>query len=818
MHITTRTKALRRALFRASALAMVAAGAAFPLLADEVSGDDAMIAVAGWVRVKAALGEDFTAQPASVREYTGQDGKGKFYVVSLEGGGFVVTSGDTELEPVIAYSKTGTWVDDVTQNPLLAMLPIDVAAASSNSSSSSTSSGGRRLAAAAPSGKAAKWAELMSAAKGGTRLQAGRITTNPGDLRVGKLLTTAWSQGHHSYPRVAYSYYTPTVDTDANYRFVCGCVATAGGQIMYYHQWPQSSVTLLKNYTNNLYTAELGYQKPAGGAYEPWDGVPFGGTYNWSDMGATSSTANKQAIGKLLRDIGISVYMDYSTSGGASRISALYLRLTDQFGYANAACKYSPSEDEWKRGILASLDAKLPVAVSVPGHAIVADGYGYQGDTLYVHFNFGWEGSSDAWYNPPDLSQAGSNYTAIQTIIYNIYPQGTPNCTIVSGRMKDASDVVMANATVTALNRTSRERITATTDDNGIYALFLPAGQYSIGMGDGSGSAVATNLNVAACVSTGFIRGDLYKESVGSYDGNLGSVEDLNGVELKLATIAVPVISPADGASFYSGTRTVEIACADASAEIRYTTDGSEPTSSSALYEGPFTVSSTTTVKAKAFLCGEWGGDTATATITKVPYYGDGGLYPDTPASHAKHWLDEREEMQELTGTWLNDFEYVDGKITFDGENVFTALEPSKGVRTTIIMKVSFGSWNDDMDDGVGNDKARAGVRVYKTGCFQAYTQVNGTRRWIDLTGVTPAHNTEYTVKLVLNTKRMNYTAAIVNGNTETPLVAADGGATKFAFANQNGTGIEKVRFNGEGKMESLEGSYKSDGTYLKFR
>ena len=832
MKVITHVKALRRALFRASVLTMVAAGAAFPLLAEEVSGDDAMIAVAGWVRVKAALGEDFTAQPASVREYTGQDGKGKFYVVSLAGGGFVVTSGDTELEPVIAYSKTGTWVDDVTQNPLLAMLPIDVAAAAAGLETASvqpqggdaaTQTGGRRLAAGETAsvqqqGKAAKWAELMSAAKGGTRLQAGRITSNPGDVRVGKLLTTAWSQGHHSYPRVAYNYYTPTVDTDANYRFVCGCVATAGGQIMYYHQWPQSSITLLKNYTNNLYTAELGYQKPAGGAYEPWDGVPFGGTYDWNNMGATSSTANKQAIGKLLRDIGISVYMDYSTSGGASRISALYLRFTDQFGYANAACKYSPSEDEWKRGILASLDAKLPVAVSVPGHAIVADGYGYQGDTLYVHFNFGWEGSSDAWYNPPDLSQAGSNYTAIQTIIYNIYPQGTPNCTIVSGRMKDASDAVMANATVTALNRTSRECITATTDANGIYALFLPAGQYSIGMGDGSGSAVATNLTVAACVSTGFIRGDMYKESVGSYDGNLGSVEDIPGVELKLATIAVPVISPADGTSFYIGTRTVEIACADAAAEIRYTTDGSEPTSSSALYEGPFTVSSTTTVKAKAFLCGEWGGDTATATITKVPYYGDGGLYPNTPASHAKHWLDEREEMQELTGTWQDPFEYVDGKITFDGENVFTTLEPSKGVRTTIIMKVSFGSWNEDMNDGISNDKARAGVRVYKTGCFQAYTQVNGTRRWIDLTGVTPAHNTEYTVKLVLNTKRMNYTAAIVNGNTETPLVAADGGATRFAFANQDDAGIEKVRFNGEGKMESLEGSYKSDGTYLKFR
>ena len=102
--------------------------AALPLCAEEVTGDDAMSAVAGWVNVKAALGEDFTAQPASVREYSAKDGNGKFYVVELEGGGFVVTSGDTELEPVIAYSKHGTWVDDMKMNPLLAMLPIDVAA------------------------------------------------------------------------------------------------------------------------------------------------------------------------------------------------------------------------------------------------------------------------------------------------------------------------------------------------------------------------------------------------------------------------------------------------------------------------------------------------------------------------------------------------------------------------------------------------------------------------------------------------------------------------------------------------------------------
>ena len=216
-------------------VAALCAGSVFAASAAEVTADDALAAVAGWVNVKAALGEDFTAQPASVKEYAAKDGNGKFYAVSLEGGGFVVTSGDTELEPVLAYSKDGTWVDDVTQNPLLAMLPLDVAAATAELETASvqqqggdaaTQTGGRRLAAGGTAsvqqqGKAAKWAEFIAAAapkKGGARLQAGRITSNPGDLRVRKLLTTAWSQGNPSSTRDAYNYYTPTVGSAASER------------------------------------------------------------------------------------------------------------------------------------------------------------------------------------------------------------------------------------------------------------------------------------------------------------------------------------------------------------------------------------------------------------------------------------------------------------------------------------------------------------------------------------------------------------------------------------------------------------------------
>ncbi len=79
-------------------------------------------------------------------------------------------------------------------------------------------------------------------------------------------------------------------------------------------------------------------------------------------------------------------------------------------------------------------------------------------------------------------------------------------------------------------------------------------------------------------------------------------------------TVAAPVFSPAAGT--YTSAQSVTITSATSGAEIRYTTDGSEPTTSSSLYTAPLTISTTTTVKAKAFKSGMTASVTATATYT----------------------------------------------------------------------------------------------------------------------------------------------------------------------------------------------------------
>lgn len=65
-------------------------------------------------------------------------------------------------------------------------------------------------------------------------------------------------------------------------------------------------------------------------------------------------------------------------------------------------------------------------------------------------------------------------------------------------------------------------------------------------------------------------------------------------------TVPDPVISPSTTTFF--GSTTITITCSVGAATIYYTLDGSTPTSLSAVYTGPISITSTTTVKAIALL------------------------------------------------------------------------------------------------------------------------------------------------------------------------------------------------------------------------
>ena len=88
--------------------------------------------------------------------------------------------------------------------------------------------------------------------------------------------------------------------------------------------------------------------------------------------------------------------------------------------------------------------------------------------------------------------------------------------------------------------------------------------------------------------------------------------------EYALGQCADPVITPNDGTTFEWAGEQVSINWQGEDGVLRYTTDGNDPTPESPVYDGPFTISDTTVVKAKAF--GDQFFDSAivTANITRV--------------------------------------------------------------------------------------------------------------------------------------------------------------------------------------------------------
>ncbi|MHB1459912.1 MAG: chitobiase/beta-hexosaminidase C-terminal domain-containing protein [Armatimonadota bacterium] len=82
----------------------------------------------------------------------------------------------------------------------------------------------------------------------------------------------------------------------------------------------------------------------------------------------------------------------------------------------------------------------------------------------------------------------------------------------------------------------------------------------------------------------------------------VNDVDESGVMVYKFDAIATPTYSLASGT--YTGTQSVSITCTTSGAQIRYTTDGSEPTETSSLYTGPISISTNKTVKSRAFVTG----------------------------------------------------------------------------------------------------------------------------------------------------------------------------------------------------------------------
>ncbi len=343
------------------------------------------------------------------RRLSDDDGTALAYVIRLQPQGFVVTSADTNLTPIIAYSFMSSFpVDDNPENPLNYLLKEDMK---------------RRMKALAESKPSEtvqnqnRW--NLYTEQGDEPTEDVTFQQWPPDntSSTGGWLNTAWHQG------TPYNDLCPLDPVDAN-RSVVGCVATAMAQILNFHH--QSDVRFDEH---DSYTLLSGLSIDSDS--EVYDFPSFEQLNEHLNSlrlkYSRREDPNDMDSAALSFACGIASAMDYSSEGSGAYILDAQLALRNKFRLYSADLTgglTSESHILLQENIINRFPVLLGIALpdGHNGHAIVCDGFNTNGE---YHLNFGWgtpypEDITEVWYRlPSDLP----NYTSIiDEMILNIQP------------------------------------------------------------------------------------------------------------------------------------------------------------------------------------------------------------------------------------------------------------------------------------------------------------------------------------------------------------------------------------------------------------
>lgn len=296
-----------------------------------------------------------------------------FYVFNASLSGFVIVSGDDNVLPILGYSDQGLFDPN--------NLPQNVLKWFEGYKSEIRSIIEQNI---QPTNQiVGEWQSLISGDNDNSSTKA-KASVNP-------LMQTKWNQS---------PYYNALCPSNS----VTGCVATAMAQIMKYWNYPATG-SGFHSYNHNTYGTLS---------------ANFGSTsYQWGSMPNTVNSTNN-AVATLMYQVGVSVDMDYSPqSSGAYVISASSpvthcseYALKTYFGYKNSLQgiqRVDYNQTQWLNLIKKEIDASRPILYAGfgngGGHCFVADGYD---NSDYIHFNWGWGGSYDGYFQINALNPSGT--------------------------------------------------------------------------------------------------------------------------------------------------------------------------------------------------------------------------------------------------------------------------------------------------------------------------------------------------------------------------------------------------------------------------
>ncbi len=342
----------------------------------------------------------------------------RLYAFNIEGGGYVVASGDSRVLPVLGYSGQGR-IDWAT-------MPTNMQAWLKGYSKTIAALGSRT--------------EFVDG-----HSSRGKAVTRSERQVIEPLIKTAWSQ------YAPYSMLTPVYD-GANDSIrgmgsLTGCVATAMAQIMNYYQWPQAACPAIPGYD---------IETKHGDKEKVWhvDGLPSV-TFDWEHMLSCywpkkkliGTYEEKMAVATLMRYCGQAVKMNYSPKASAANHQEAAEAYIRYFGYDPGLKSVSRAYyriDEWENLVYEELAAGRPLQYAgynlEEGHSFICDGYNSDG---FFHMNWGWDGYLDGYFSlsvlnqyehdTPEESTIGVGFNIEEEMIIGVKP--APEGTVVPERI-----------------------------------------------------------------------------------------------------------------------------------------------------------------------------------------------------------------------------------------------------------------------------------------------------------------------------------------------------------------------------------------------
>lgn len=299
-----------------------------------------------------------------------------FYVFARGGGGFVIVSGESSVNPILAYSYSGKFTREGMPDNLEAWF--DELRENVNSRRGLPSS----------AEVAGKWERL------------GERTRAAGDTIPSRLLynTAKWGQDYpfnilcpidHMYERVS----------------KLGCTAVSFAQLLYYWKWPDKGVGKLGSYWAN----DRHYVAPE---------IILGHEYQWDKMldnyvDVPHTPEQDTAVAVFCRDVAQGGMTIFGATGASGDQTKFLQRLTDPMKLTRKCrrmFRVHYTAKDWIRVLQEGMQSG-PVYYCLfhedGGHSVITDGYDADG---LIHFNWGFYGMNDGYYDVTVENLNGAMY------------------------------------------------------------------------------------------------------------------------------------------------------------------------------------------------------------------------------------------------------------------------------------------------------------------------------------------------------------------------------------------------------------------------